>query len=265
MHKKQKVVYYRDELNDEFSDGHIDAKKIDGNYCYIRDDSPIGKVLHIFWYRIIATPLAWLYMKLHFRHKIVNRQVLKKADGAYYIYGNHTHFLADALVPTMVNFPKDVSVIVHPDNVSMPLLGRITPTLGGLPLPDDKEAMKHFIEALEKRVAQKRCVMIYPEAHIWPFYTGIRPFKDTSFRYPVQQKLPVFSLTNTYQKRRYSKKPKMVTYIDGPFYADASLPVRQQKKMLRNQVYETMKKRAKNNTVVCVRYEKMTGDLGETL
>ena len=103
------MVYYRDELNDEFSDGHIDAKKIDGNYCYIRDDSPIGKVLHIFWYRIIATPLAWLYMKLHFRHKIVNRQVLKKADGAYYIYGNHTHFLADALVPTMVNFPKDVS------------------------------------------------------------------------------------------------------------------------------------------------------------
>ena len=113
MHKEQKVVYYRDELNDEFSDGHIDAKKIDGNYRYIRDDSPIGKVVHIFWYRIIATPLAWLYMKLHFHHKIVNRQVLKMAEGAYYIYGNHTHFLADALVPTMVNFPKDVSVIVH--------------------------------------------------------------------------------------------------------------------------------------------------------
>lgn len=265
MHKEQKVVYYRDELNDEFSDGHIDAKKIDGNYRYIRDDSPVGKVVHIFWYRIVATPLAWLYMKLHFHHKIVNRQVLKKAESAYYIYGNHTHFLADALVPTMVNFPKDVSVIVHPDNVSMPVLGRITPTLGGLPLPDDKEAMKHFIGALEKRVAQKHCVMIYPEAHIWPFYTDIRPFKDTSFRYPVQQRLPVFALTNTYQKRKFSHKPKMVTYVDGPFYADTSLPVRQQKKMLRDQVYETMKKRAKNNTVVCIRYEKMTGDLGETL
>ena len=32
MHGKQQVIYYRDELNDEFSDGHIDAKKIDGNY-----------------------------------------------------------------------------------------------------------------------------------------------------------------------------------------------------------------------------------------
>ena len=204
-------------------------------------------------------------MKLHFHHKIVNRYFLKRAEGAYYIYGNHTHFLADALVPTMVNFPKDVSVIVHPDNVSMPVLGRITPTLGGLPLTDDKEAMKHFIEALEKRVAQKRCVMIYPEAHIWPFYTDIRPFKDTSFRYPIQHNLPVFSMTNTYQKRRFSSKPKMVTYIDGPFYADTSLPVRQQKKMLRDLVYETMKKRAKNNTVVCIRYEKVTEDSGEIL
>ena len=49
MHEKQQVIYYRDELNDEFSDGHIDAKKIDGNYRYIRDDSPIGKAVHIFW------------------------------------------------------------------------------------------------------------------------------------------------------------------------------------------------------------------------
>uniref|UniRef100_UPI0040285D67 hypothetical protein n=1 Tax=Agathobacter sp. TaxID=2021311 RepID=UPI0040285D67 len=81
----------------------------------------------------------------------------------------------------------------------------------------------------------------------------------------MQQRLPVFALTNTYQQRKFSHKPKMVTYIDGPFYADTSLPVRQQKKMLRDQVYETMKKRAKNNTVVCIRYEKMTGDLGETL
>ena len=69
MHEKQQVIYYRDELNDEFSDGHIDAKKIDGNYRYIRDDSPIGKAVHIFWYRIIATPLAWLYMKLHFHRR----------------------------------------------------------------------------------------------------------------------------------------------------------------------------------------------------
>lgn len=82
-------------------------------------------------------------MKIHFHHKIVNKKLLKKAKATgYFMYGNHTHFLADALVPTMVNMSKTVAVIVHPNNISMPFLGRITPYLGALPLPDDIEAGK---------------------------------------------------------------------------------------------------------------------------
>ena len=98
--------------------------------------------------------------------------------------------------------------------------------------------------------------MIYPEAHIWPFYTKIRPFKDTSFRYPVQQKLPVFSLTNTYQRKGKKKRPQMVTYIDGPFYPDQSLPVKEQKTLLRDQVYHTMVERAENSNMEMIQYIK---------
>jgi hypothetical protein len=196
-------------------------------------------------------------MKAHFHHRIANRQVLQQVKGSgYYMYGNHTHFLADALIPTMVNCPTEVSVIVHPNNVSMPVLGRITPSLGALPLPDDGAAMKHFMQALQYHIDRKECVHIYPEAHIWPYYTDIRPFTDTSFRYPVQQKVPVFCLTNTYQKRKSAKIPQIVTYIDGPFYPDSSLSVRAQKQMLRDQVYEAMKERAKNNNMILIRYEK---------
>ena len=96
--------------------------------------------------------------------------------------------------------------------------------------------------------------MIYPEAHIWPYYTDIRPFKDTSFRYPVQTKVPVFCLTNTYQRRAKSKTPQKMTYIDGPIYPDEALSAKGQKEMLRNAVYETMKARAKNNTMELVHY-----------
>ena len=257
MKKEQKVIYYSDELNDEFAGDNIQAKKIDGKYRYLRNDV-LGRISHIFFYRIIATPLAFLYMKLHFHHKIVNRQVLRDAkEKSYYIYGNHTHFLADALIPTMVNFPKAISVIVHPNNVSMPVLGRITPSLGALPLPDDKPACKNFMEAIDQIMKKNACIMIYPEAHIWPFYTDIRPFKDDSFRYPVKYKTPVFCLTNTYQKRRFSKNPKLVTYIDGPFYPDQAQMPKEQKRWLRNQVYERMKERAKSNNMEIVRYVKV--------
>lgn len=254
MKRKQRVIYYRDELNDEFAGDHIKAKKIDGSYRYIRQ-SGSDRVAHVFWYHMIAIPLAKAYMKMHFQHRIENRQVLKQANGqAYYMYGNHTHSLGDALIPTLVNRPVDVKTIVHPNNVSMPVLGRITPFLGALPLPDDREALKHFMSSLAYAGQQKECIMIYPEAHIWPYYTKIRPFKDSSFRYPVQQHLPVFCLTNTYQKRKMSHVPQIVTYIDGPFYADEALPVKQQKQMLRDQVYKMMCRRAKENTVERIRY-----------
>lgn len=257
MGKQQQVIYYRDELQDEFAQDHIQAKQIDGSYKYIRDGF-WGRISHVFWYRIIAMPLARLYMKVHFHHRVVNKEVLKKAgNSGYYLYGNHTHAVADAVIPAIVNRPVRVSVIVHPNNVSMPFLGRITPALGALPLPDDREAMKHFLQALEYHIGKKECIHIYPEAHIWPYYTDIRPFRDTSFRYPVQQRVPVFCLTNTYQRRKSGQKPRIVTYIDGPFYPDSDLPVKMQKKALRDQVYAVMKERAGNNNMVLIRYEKV--------
>ena len=177
MKLKQRTIYYQDELHDEFAGDHIKAKHIGQDYRYIRV-RPLERMLHGFWYGIVAIPLARLYMKLHFSHKIINKEVLKQAgNSGFYLYGNHTHFLADALIPTLVNHPRETAVIVHPNNVSMPVLGRITPYLGALPLPDDRGAMKHFLEALTWHTDCGDCIMIYPEAHIWPFYTGIPYFQ----------------------------------------------------------------------------------------
>lgn len=252
----KKEIYYKDELNDEFSTAVITPKKIDGSYPYIHKS--IGKrFTHFFWYRIVAVPLALLYLKLYFGHKIVNKAVLKKAKETGWIqYGNHTHFMADALIPGIISIAKDNYVIVHANNVSMPYLGKITPSLGALPLPDDAEATKNFLRAIETRIKEKKVITIYPEAHIWPYYTKIRPFKDTSFRYPIQYKVPVYCFTNTYQKRKYTKVPRIVTYVDGPFYPDETLSGKKQREELRNRVYETMVKRSANNNVERIIYRK---------
>lgn len=47
-----------------------------------------------------------------------------------------------------------------------------------------------------------------------------------------------------------------MTYVDGPFYADESLPAREQKRMLRDKVYQTMCERAKSNEVELIHYER---------
>ena len=234
----------------------ITPRRIDGSYRYC-SDSVFKRFTHFFWYRIVATPIAWFYTRLVFHHRMIGREKLKQfRHSAYVMYGNHTQDIADAFIPTMLNFPKDDYVIVHPNNVSMPFLGKVTPSMGALPLPDDMAAYRNFLRAVEHRIAQHHAIVIYPEAHIWPYYTKIRPFTDKSFHYPVKFDVPVFCFTNTYRKRRNSKKPDIVTYIDGPFYPDKSLPVSRQKGSLRDQVYSCMCRRAENSNVEVIQYIK---------
>ncbi len=260
--EKRKVIYYTDELNDEFSVAQITPKKIDESYKYI-DTSLFKRFTHFFWYRIVATPMAFLYTKMFFHHTVMGREKLKQYKNiGYFIYGNHTQDIGDAFIPHMLDFPKENYTIVHPNNVSMPLLGKVTPSMGAIPLPDSMAAYKNFLNAIETRITQNHAVVIYPEAHIWPYYTGIRPFTDTSFSYPVKLGVPSFCFTNTYQNRVFSKKPRIVTYIDGPFFPDTSLPLRERKKHLRDQVYETMRARAKNSTVVRIKYIKRGNENG---
>ena len=253
---KERVIYYEDEMNDEFSSARITPKPIDSSWVYVHS-SIFKRFTRFFWYRVVATPLAFLYTKIWFHHKIEGREKLKPyRHTGFFLYGNHTQATGDALIPSMLTFPKGDFCIVHPNNVSMPLLGRITPSLGALPLPDDLKAYRNFIRAVETRIREGNGVVIYPEAHIWPYYTGIRPFPDTSFSYPVRFQTPVFSFVNTYRRRRFGKRPRIVTCIDGPFFADPALSSRGAIRKLRDEVYEAMKKQSEKNEVVWIQYIK---------
>lgn len=253
---KRKTIYYTDELADEFSTAVITPRVIDETYVYCHD-SLFKRFTHVFWYRMVATPIGFIYAKLTHGHRVVGREKLKAfRKQGYFLYGNHTQDIGDAVIPTLLTTPKDAYVIVHPNNVSMPFLGRVTPSMGALPLPDGMAAYRNFIKAVERRATEGNAVVIYPEAHIWPYYTGIRPFPDNAFAYPVKLDLPVFCFTNTYQKRKLSKKPRIVTYIDGPFYPEVSLHPRTRRKALRDAVYTQMCERAKLNQVEVIKYIK---------
>ena len=250
---KKKRVYFTDELNDEFSRAKIKSKVIDGSYDYFLS-SKKSRLCRFIFHRLIATPFAFLYAKLRFGRKIVGKEKIKKYRRVgYFFYGNHTHGILDAFNPGTLIFPKDGYTVVHPANVSMPILGRITPYLGALPLPDDMAAHRSFMATINKRIAEGQCVIIYPEAHIWPYHTGIRNFPDTSFFYPARLNAPVFCFTNTYHKR-FPFGVKTVTYIDGPFFPDESLNLRERAKKLRDQVHSAMTKRAAESTLTRIEY-----------
>lgn len=251
-----KTVYYTDERKDEFAADDITPKVIDENYVYI-DPSRKWRAKRFGAYRLIAMPLAFLYCKFALHSTFENRKVLKEVkEQGCFVYGNHTQQVADAFLPSLMLVPKSVYVIVHPNNVSMPVLGKATPYLGALPLPSNMKAMRNFKEAIGTRIKQGNAVMIYPEAHIWPYYTGIRDFPATSMKYPVELNAPSFAMTTTYRKRWFGKKPRTVTYLDGPFYPDPELPPRARAQALRDQIYETMVIRSRESDCEYIRYEK---------
>lgn len=251
---KNKIIYFEDELNEEFSEQKITPKVIDKNWVYVHKGL-WKKITHIFWLRFVIAPIFFIHSKLFYRHKIIGKEKLKPyKKEAIFMYGNHTHPLCDTYFPAFANGYKDVYLICNPENVSVPVLGPITPSLGALPLPNDLEATKNFTNAIKYYVEKKKCIMIYPEAHIWPWYTKIRPFKDVSFRYPVDYNTKVFSLTNVYRKRKFSKRPRIITYIDGPFLVNKELSRIEARRDIRNQVYNQMVIRSKENNVEIWKY-----------
>ena len=87
--KKKKIIYYKNELEEEFSTAQITAKKIDEHYKY--EGGPLFSLGKLFFYEIIAKPLAFCFMKIKFGHKIIGKKRLKEAKKeGYFLYGNHT-------------------------------------------------------------------------------------------------------------------------------------------------------------------------------
>jgi 1-acyl-sn-glycerol-3-phosphate acyltransferase len=256
--KKDKVIYYHDELNDDFEGKNITPIKIDGNYKYIHKNL-LWNLSAAILYRGILTPACWLYGKIKFGLKIENKEILKLCkNSGYFIYINHTQDLLDVMTPTFVGFPKRAFVIAHPSNVSMRGLKTIIRMLGALPIPGDMASSRNFMNAIQQKINNKNVIAIYPEAHVWPYYTKVRPFKSTSFGYPVEFDAPVFSVTITYQKRKYRKEPKIVEYIDGPFFPDNSLSKKNAKEKLRNEIYNKMVERSNNSNIEVIKYIKET-------
>ena len=258
MADKNKTIYYSDELNDDFASLGIKKKPLGDDFEYIHKNI-LWNTCSFVIYRMIAQPLVFVFVKVAHRQRFKNRKVLKTArkTGAF-IYANHTNMLLDAFVPNIVKLRKRGYILVGPDTTSIPGLKNIVEMVGAIPLGQTLSENKEMLECINHRIAKnKGFITIYPEAHIWPYYTGIRDFKAGSFSYPCYTDTPVFAMTNCYQKKIIGKHPKVVTFVDGPFYPDKNLPMKERKEKLRKQCYDTMVKRAKeNSTYSYIVYEK---------
>ena len=162
------------------------------------------------------------------------------------MYSNHVLSFDPVVLPVMSQPGKATVIIAGHELFS--INGFVTWLVRhfyAIPVPNmDIEMTENFKKCLSYHVKKGHRVLIYPEAHIWPYYNGIRNFRTASFRYPVDDEAPIVVATTTFKKRKGNRKPKPIIYLDGPFYPNTELSYHDRINDLRNRAYETMKWRA---------------------
>lgn len=257
--KNERVFYYSDPLNDDFAGTDIKTCRLPVDFCYIHK-SFVWNVLSFLLYYVVALPIVWLTAKIWLGLKFENRSVLRNLRGkGFFLYGNHTQVL-DAYIPALAAFPKRSYILANPDAVSIPGIKNIVMMLGALPIPSEVSGFRRFLDAITTRCNQNACIAVYPEAHIWPYYTGVREFCDTSFRYPVLTDAPAVAMVTTYRKRKglfgLSKRPGMTVRFSEVFYPDKTLTAKEAQSKLRRQAFDFMDGVSRNTPQVAyIRYE----------
>ena len=259
--ESERVFYYESEEDDPIKTSEQEKKIKVGlpeGYEFI-PKNPFKKI-----YSAILFRGFWIFGQWYERHywqvKIYGRDKLKKARGkGYVLYANHTNPFHDVFGPA-VSVDRRIFTVISPVNLKIPGIGKYLPYIGGLPLGGTLEEKIAFNDAVDERLRQKKCLVIYPEAHLWPYHTGIRKFPagDKSFKYAVRNNLPIYTMTTTYHKRKNTKRdlPRMDIYIDGPFYPDPKKSEDENRAELAGKAYDSMVKYSKKSTYDYFRYIK---------
>lgn len=242
MRKPKKVVYYDDLLNDEFSGTKIKRVPLPKNYKYVHKN-PFYRALSWFLYYIIAYPIVKLVVFVGYRVKVKGKRNLRhlRHSGVFF-YGNHTQIIDAVTAQVNVSLGKRTYIVCNQDTTSIKGIRWLVTMLGCLAIPENPEEHEKFVEAIRYRIKQKCGISIFPEAHIWPYSTHIRPFGDDAFYYPAELNVPCVAMVMTYRERRFLKnhRPLPVIHVSRPIYPNMSLSLPERKKELRNRIYEFM-------------------------
>ena len=217
MSKKSRVRYFESFEDDFFQSG--EKHRVSNDYRWIRDDI-FSRFLSVVIYTLELI-FSNIYCRLFLRVSIKGAKKLREdKNSGFFLYANHSQPIGDIFNPALACFPKRIYTVVSPANFALAGIGKTLYYLGALPTADSISKIKEFNSAIEQRIRCGHPIVIYPEAHLWEYYTDIRPFCKASFKYPVKLGVRAYCMTTTYSKTSFRKKPKITIYIDGPFKAD---------------------------------------------
>lgn len=230
------IRYYDDEVTSDFCNTKTNKEVVvDENYRYI-NDGIFYRFFAFLAYYLLAIPIVWLISFVGKGLKVKGRKNLRKINSGYVLYANHTQ-VTDAFLGPLLAFPRKVYIIANKDAVSIKGIAGVVKMLGAIPVPDTIGGIKNMTEAVSTRLEEYASLIVFPEAHIWNYYTGLRPFPVTSFKFSANNDVPAVPVAVTYRLPKIAKKrikPRITVHIGEPIYNDDSLTSRQNAERMRD-------------------------------
>ncbi|UQS81521.1 1-acyl-sn-glycerol-3-phosphate acyltransferase [Bombilactobacillus folatiphilus] len=251
---RSKTIYYQSYSDDVIVSKNQSAK-LKRNHRWLHHNLVYRFLSQTFSYLVVILGFIYCYGWLHLKFKNLAKLRHNNQKGGI-VYCNHTQPLGDALLPFLVAFPKRPYIICDQANLGIPIIGKLLTFAGALVIPDGKTQFSKFNQAVKYHLQHNELIFIYPEAHVWPYFTKIRPFVEASFHYSATLKVPSFSLTTTYQKKRCYRRPQMISYLDGPFYVTRELKVKQNQRKLYHDIRQAMIGRSRASNFNYINYQQ---------
>jgi len=242
--QKTNVIYFSDIYNDDFDETSLARPGVPKEYKYIRKN-PFLVFINAFLYYGLAKPVLSIGCIFN-GIKVYNRDKLKelrKAKTGVFLYGNHVAIMDVFKVQAFV-VHRRVNIIGFSDSLAISkFVTFLVRAFGFLPLPEptDFTNIKKLQEAIEYSIKVKRQhILIFPEAHIWPYYTKIRDFKNGSFHYPAKLNAPIMPFVTVWRKVWWRKKPCQTIVFGDLIYPKKEYDVHQNRDYLREECLKQM-------------------------
>lgn len=232
-------VRYYSSFDEDFEQTADQDCRIPQNYKWVYN-SPADRLA----YKILI-PVFRLFSKLYlngWHHvRVMNPEVLPQDGSTGILYLNHSQPVMDPFLPGVILKPPKFRSICSPSNLGIPVLGRLLPLLGAVPVASSLREMRQMKEALHQAVNRNEWIVIYPEKHVWPWCTFLRPFDDTSFQFCLDYDKPAWCGVLC-PKEQSGRRPVFEVWLAGPFHAESGLPRRKARRQLYEQVKAEMTK-----------------------
>lgn len=187
--KKNAEVRRYSSFADDFVTTKDQDHRLPEDYRWIRTDVRSRFLSALSYGAALVISSVWCRAALHVRLR--DRKLLRAARDGAFIYANHTQPVGDVFIPALASFPRRIYTVVSPANLGIPVIGRILPYLGALPIPDTLGGMRGFTEAVKHAPTRAATSLSIPRrmyGNITPGYAPCRK-AHSPFRSDAQSRL----------------------------------------------------------------------------